>query len=184
MNKRPWMPFYVMEYLSDTAHLTPAQSGAYINLIIYYWVNRGLPNDEASIVRITRLTPIAWQKSRSVLKAFFYDDWKHARIEKELAKAIEISNRNRTNVLRRYYGRNTVEHTLTHTHTKKEGNGGFKGSKKGETEGFKAKPGSKEFQAWKGHYEKISNIAMLRELSGRELEGRSYDFPCQWPPEH
>lgn len=186
MNKRPWMPFYGMEYLADTAHLSPAESGAYIHLIIYYWFNGGLPDDDYAVARITRLNPTAWAKSIPRLKTLFKGGhWKHPRIERELAQAIEISNRNRAKAMLRHSHGNATAHTLTHTHTKKDYVNGFEGNKKEEIrEGFKAKPGSKEFEAWKVHYEKISNEAMLRELSGRELEGRSYDFPCQWPPEH
>lgn len=89
------MAFYVMEYLADTAHLTPAESGAYIHLIIYYWVNGGLPDDDSAVARITRLNSTAWARSIPRLKTLFKGGhWKHLRIEHELAQVVEISKRN------------------------------------------------------------------------------------------
>jgi uncharacterized protein YdaU (DUF1376 family) len=81
------MPFYVGDYLADTTHLTAAESGAYLFLIMHYWQKGSLPTDEAILARICRLTAREWAKSRPVLAEFFSADWKHDRIEQELEKA-------------------------------------------------------------------------------------------------
>jgi uncharacterized protein YdaU (DUF1376 family) len=182
--KRPWMPLYVSDYLNDTAHLTAAESGAYLHLIMFYWVNGRLPSDEKAIARITRLGSMSWSRSRDRLKQFFSgDDWSHPRIDAEIAKAIEISNTNSANAKRRHYGRATNGHasadTPTPTYTKKIV--GVNGE--GKREGFKSPPNSPEFVAWKQWaFEKKTSL--WRELVKREQEGRAFDFQNQWPPNH
>ncbi|RDJ20145.1 DUF1376 domain-containing protein [Bosea caraganae] len=88
-NRRPWMAFYVADYLADTLHLSAAQHGAYLLLISHYWVHGGLPNDEAMLQRIARLTPEEWTASRDTLASFFKDGWHHSRVEREMAEARE-----------------------------------------------------------------------------------------------
>lgn len=99
---RPWMPLYVADYQADTAHLSTAEHGAYLLLIMFYWTKGGLPKDEEAIRRITRMTNRQWSQSRDVLKSLFGDEWRHKRIEDELAKAIEKSSINSANAKRRH----------------------------------------------------------------------------------
>jgi uncharacterized protein YdaU (DUF1376 family) len=40
---QPWMPLYVGDYIADTAHLSCAESGAYLHLIMHYWRAGSLP---------------------------------------------------------------------------------------------------------------------------------------------
>lgn len=95
--KRPWMPFYVADYLQDTAHLSPTEHGAYLLLILHYWIKGNLPEDEESIRRITRLTPRQWAHSCDLLRSLFLPGWRHKRIDFEMAKAIEKSRVNSAN---------------------------------------------------------------------------------------
>jgi uncharacterized protein YdaU (DUF1376 family) len=108
------MPFYFADYLADTGHLSVAEHGAYFLLIAHYWSHGGLPADEAVIARITRMTPRQWSQSRDVLRSLFGDDWRHKRIDKELAKAIEKSQVNSANAQRRHSER-TAKTQRTHT---------------------------------------------------------------------
>lgn len=89
--QRPWMPFYVTDYLTDTGHLSTVQHGAYILLLVYYWTHGGLPSDERQLANITRLNARQWHRHRATLQAFFYDGWKHKRVERELQKMIATS---------------------------------------------------------------------------------------------
>jgi uncharacterized protein YdaU (DUF1376 family) len=95
MSDRPWMPLDIEDYLSDTHHLSAAEHGAYMLLIMRYWKDGGLPADERLIMRQTRLSPEQWTESRDVLAAFFEDGWRHKRIDTELAKATDIIGKRR-----------------------------------------------------------------------------------------
>jgi uncharacterized protein YdaU (DUF1376 family) len=37
----PYMPLFVADYLADTAHLTAAEHGAYLMLVMNYWQRAG-----------------------------------------------------------------------------------------------------------------------------------------------
>lgn len=90
---RPWMPLYVADYLADTGHLSAAEHGAYMLLIMHYWTNGGLPDDERRLARIARMSEDEWRAARDELASFFQDGWRHARIDAELAKSEEISSK-------------------------------------------------------------------------------------------
>ncbi|MGK7057865.1 YdaU family protein [Bradyrhizobium sp. 1050_B9_N1_2] len=95
--KRPWMPLYIADFLADTTHLSSAETGAYLFLIMHYWTNGRLPAAEEAIQRVTRMTNRQWAKSRNILKSFFTEDWRHHRIDREIAKVIEKSQVNSAN---------------------------------------------------------------------------------------
>lgn len=85
-----WMPLYVADYLADTNRLTTVQHGAYLLLLIDYWRNGALPNNDEILAQITKLSPDAWSIARAVLEQFFSIDehqWKHKRVEAEMLKA-------------------------------------------------------------------------------------------------
>src|SRR4051812_30644287 len=85
---RPWMPWYIADYLADTAHLRAGQSGAYLHLIMHYWQKGGLPDNNAQLAAIARMTPQEWKRERPVIEPFFQmPGWKHKRVEEELVKA-------------------------------------------------------------------------------------------------
>lgn len=92
--KRPWMPLYIGDYLRDTTHLGALESGAYLHLIMDYWQNGKLPDDEKMLARITKMTDREWKKSRATLQAFFHDGWRHKRIDDEIAETIRIGESN------------------------------------------------------------------------------------------
>ncbi len=84
----PYMPLYVADYLSDAAHLSTLEHGAYLLLIMTYW-QRGeaLPADDKKLARICRVGPREWARIKPSLSEFFQvdcDNWSHRRIESEL----------------------------------------------------------------------------------------------------
>ena len=89
---RPWFPFYVGDYVRDTARLTTEAHGAYLLLILDYWVNGSPPDDDATLATITKLPLPVWRKRRAAVETFFEikgGRWTHRRIEKELTAATE-----------------------------------------------------------------------------------------------
>lgn len=89
-----WMPLYVADYLRKTTRLTTEQHGAYMLLIMDYWVNGAPPDDDTALAQIVRLPLNTWRKHRAVILAFFSvkdGKWTHDRIEDERMKAFAIT---------------------------------------------------------------------------------------------
>ncbi len=85
-----WMPLYIADYLADTTRLTAEQHGAYLLLIMDYWRNGPLPDDDAALANITRLSSPAWKKHRPTIARLFQvaeGEWRHKRIDEELHEA-------------------------------------------------------------------------------------------------
>jgi uncharacterized protein YdaU (DUF1376 family) len=113
---RTWMPLFIPDYLADTEHLSAAESGAYLHLIMHYWVRGCLPAEEDRIRRVSRLTTRQWARSRDLLKSLFDVHWRHKRIDLELAQAFEKSRVNSANA-RLSHPRSQPTLTLTPTLT-------------------------------------------------------------------
>jgi uncharacterized protein YdaU (DUF1376 family) len=90
---RPWLPLYVADYRRDTPHLSAAEHGAYLLLIMHYWSAGGLPDDDRQLSRIAAMTGPEWKRARPVVQSFFHDGWRHKRIDAELARAADISSK-------------------------------------------------------------------------------------------
>lgn len=78
---------YIGDYLKDTTHLSAAEHGAYLLLIMTYWQKGELPTDDAKLQRISRMTELEWKSSRDTVAEFFQPGWKHPRIEAEMIEA-------------------------------------------------------------------------------------------------
>jgi uncharacterized protein YdaU (DUF1376 family) len=85
----PRMPLHIGDYLKETAHLSAAEHGAYVLLIMHYWAKGSLPDDDVQLARITRMGPAQWRKARPVIQEFFQGGWKHKRIDEEIVAATE-----------------------------------------------------------------------------------------------
>lgn len=118
----PFMPLYVADYLADAAHLSTAEHGAYLLLLMTYW-QRGeaLPNDDKKLARITGMSARNWLRARPVICEFFdLRDNKlvHRRVERELSRVRDKSLKNRKGGLARAEQlRANAEQTLSHTDT-------------------------------------------------------------------
>lgn len=87
------MPLYIGEYLADTGHLTTTQHGAYLLLLMHYWRKHELPSDDKQLAAIAKLPLRIWLDCRETLQAFFYEGWRHKRVEQELSKRIAIAEK-------------------------------------------------------------------------------------------
>jgi uncharacterized protein YdaU (DUF1376 family) len=87
------MPCYITDYLRDTTRLTTEGHGAYLLLIFDYWSQgQPLPDDDAQLAAITRLSPQKWKALRPTLAQFFTvadGVWRHKRVDRELVLATE-----------------------------------------------------------------------------------------------
>lgn len=88
-----WMPLYIGDYLADTGHLTTTQHGAYLLLLMHYWRKRELPTDDKQLAAIAKLPLRIWLDTKETLQDFFHDGWKHKKVESELARRAEVSNK-------------------------------------------------------------------------------------------
>ena len=95
-------PFEPRAWNGDVANMTPAERGAYISLLVYYWLNRGLPTDDDQLRRITGLPDLAWKRSRAKIQSRFYNGWRHARVEHDLAAAAKFHGKQKANAKRRW----------------------------------------------------------------------------------
>jgi uncharacterized protein YdaU (DUF1376 family) len=93
--KRPWLPFHGGEFFSKANLLSDAQGMALLRLIWSYWENGALPDDDQKLARIARMTPKQWSRSRAAISEFFGDGWTSERLDLELEKTINLSNKNR-----------------------------------------------------------------------------------------
>lgn len=95
-----WMPWYVADYLADTAHLTTEQHGAYCLMLMAAWKRDGsLPKDDTQLAAVSRLSANRWKTHKTVLLEFFIEEptrYVHKRVTQERLKAQENSNKKAT----------------------------------------------------------------------------------------
>jgi uncharacterized protein YdaU (DUF1376 family) len=93
------MPLNIGDYLRDTQRLSAEEHGAYLLLIMEYWVHGGpLPDDEKALKNLTKMTPHKWKKIRPRIAEFFEVKdgfWHHKRIDKELRQARKLKEKRR-----------------------------------------------------------------------------------------
>lgn len=95
-----WMPFYIGDYTADTLHLSrAAEHGAYLLLIMHYWRNGPLPDDDKALAAIAKVSRKEWTTDIGpTVRPFFRPDGGrlyHKRIDAELAKAEQNSSKRR-----------------------------------------------------------------------------------------
>ncbi|MDW9415169.1 DUF1376 domain-containing protein [Sinorhizobium meliloti] len=91
MSERPFMQLYVSDFIGDTLHLSTEQIGAYMLLLMAMWNAGGrLPNDDAKLARVVRMSVKKWKAIEDDLLGFFDvtdGEIYHNRLTKELQKS-------------------------------------------------------------------------------------------------
>jgi uncharacterized protein YdaU (DUF1376 family) len=106
-----WMPLYIGDYLADTKRLSTEQHGAYLLLIMDYWRCGSLPNDDKVLAQITLLSAKKFSNIKEILMGFFVlenNEWKHPRIDKELAKSLDNKEK-KTNAANIRWGKSDAD---------------------------------------------------------------------------
>jgi len=95
MSDRPFMQLYVSDFIGDTLHLSTEQIGAYMLLLMAMWNSGGtLPDDDAKLARVTRLSLKKWRAICDDLLCFFDRSEgviSHNRLTKEIQKSASKS---------------------------------------------------------------------------------------------
>ena len=137
MREFPALPLFMDAYLADTRHLTAAQHGAYLLLLMMAWrlPDCALPNDDKLLARWAAMDQRTWQRNKAEVMAFWHlgEDQKFRQNRRSserhyvsdvsckksaagLVSALKRKNRRSTYVpTERQQNGNT--HTHTHTHT-------------------------------------------------------------------
>ena len=66
-----WMPLYIGDYLRKTMRLNAEQHGAYLLLLMAYWQDGPLPDDDDQLAAIARLDGKGWAKVSKVVRPYF-----------------------------------------------------------------------------------------------------------------
>lgn len=91
MSERPFMQLYVSDFIGDTLQLSTEQIGAYMLLLMAMWNADGsLPDDDAKLARVVRMSVKKWRAISGDLMAYFERQdgaISHNRLTKELEKS-------------------------------------------------------------------------------------------------
>lgn len=118
--RNPWFSFYPADYLADTGHLTQAQHGAYLLLMLHYYATGGpIPANAMQVHAICRCTNDAERHAaNTVLQLFFTreeDFYRNTRIDAEIAKRSALRTK-RQNAAQERWGEKVMQvHMQVHT---------------------------------------------------------------------
>jgi uncharacterized protein YdaU (DUF1376 family) len=93
-----WMPLYVGDYLRDTTRLSTEAHGAYLLMLMDYWIKGPPPDDDEVLAAITKLPPQRWAKLKPIIAEFFQVKggfWHQKRADEEKKTAANHSEKKR-----------------------------------------------------------------------------------------
>jgi uncharacterized protein YdaU (DUF1376 family) len=73
MAEYPALPLFTDAFIADTTHLSAAQTGAYLLLLMCAWRSSdcSLPDDDKMLARFARMSPKEWATNRNVIMEFW-----------------------------------------------------------------------------------------------------------------
>jgi len=89
LNHLHWMKLYIGDELSNTAHMTVEEFGAYISLKMHYWRFGCLSPDDERLARIARVSVEKWQALKPAIGPLFENDWRDPKLEAQREEAEE-----------------------------------------------------------------------------------------------
>jgi uncharacterized protein YdaU (DUF1376 family) len=94
---KPWMPFYVGDFLADTMHLGATETGIYLRLIMHCWQHGSIPLDDRKLAIIGHCDIRLWHQYRKTVLQFFdvvdASTAQHKRVSTELQRYAAVSKR-------------------------------------------------------------------------------------------
>lgn len=106
MAEFPGFTIWTDAYLADTSHLTMAEHGGYLKLLMAMWRSGGfLPNDDKKLARFASATEKEWAKVKPALMEFFTvvdGQITQGRLQDELEKARSRSKQASKNARSKY----------------------------------------------------------------------------------
>ncbi|MCC7060743.1 MAG: DUF1376 domain-containing protein [Burkholderiaceae bacterium] len=87
-----WFPLMVSAYMKKTWGLTTEQHGAYLLLLINYWIDGPPADDDALLAGLARLDTRRWKAMRPVMLRYFHIEdghWRQDRADEELKRWAE-----------------------------------------------------------------------------------------------
>lgn len=90
-----WMPLHVGAYIAATRHLSAAEHGMYLLLLMHAWNNAGaIPGDEDRLQRICNATAKEWTKGRAAILDFLTKQpdgsYRQKRLDAELERSMSL----------------------------------------------------------------------------------------------
>jgi uncharacterized protein YdaU (DUF1376 family) len=198
MAEFPALPLWTDAYLADTAHLSYEDHGLYLHMLMTMWRTPGcqIPNDDTWINKRFRGHANAL---RTLCEEFctLTDDgkfWFQKKLRKQFEWCREKSKKNSESANYRWNnnkascdGNANAIQTQSERYAPKPKSKSIPTLKNGygdlKEELFKALPATPEFIAWEAHAF-AKEISLWRELQKRKMEGRGFEFPSRFPPDH
>ena len=86
MGKSPSFQLYASDFDMDTASWDNEEVGIYFRLLMYQWVNGGIPSDTKRLAKIVRTSHKKFQKSWEIIKFKFTEKNTNSLINKRMEK--------------------------------------------------------------------------------------------------
>ena len=70
----PWFRFFYKDFITNTLGMTAAGSGGAMYILIHFWQNRKIPNDDIGLRAIAKLSKREWDNNEWSLRLFLRED--------------------------------------------------------------------------------------------------------------